>query len=77
MGGRLGRWVVIVAAANQTLQSRGGCVQALGAHLDTASEPRRRIVWSSAFTRLGARIIPNRLKAELQTGAASRCAAAP
>ena len=32
-------------------------------------------VWSSAFTRQSAAVGPNRLKAELRTGALSRCAA--
>ena len=41
---------------------------------DTAPEVSWFLVRSSAFTRLDAVIVPSRLKAELHTGAVSRCA---
>ena len=43
-------------------------------HPDTAPEVSGHFVWSPAFTRFGEGFGSNRLKAELQTGAVSRCA---
>ena len=44
------------------------------AHLDTAPMQMHHFVWSSAFRRPNVVDHPNRLKAELRTGAVSSCA---